>query len=242
MSFSNLFYEYEKQLKIIKKDHWKNIKNNLQCYQIVIMCILLFIFGLSVFEIIRKDDWFYKLGFVVLIIIVVCLLLLLCHFDSKEENVRKRQMYIILPYEKNRRAALVSVLNEYGVDTSDRYKVELLIKEAQEQRNRYDYFKNLNKPLNLLGAVFVLVVNNTVSKIYMGITAREAICIICLAMVLFIQIYAIIMMFKPMFKDIIYKKYNVYSEFIEILNQMLLFPNLEKCSRLGKMMKNLNKS
>lgn len=113
-----------------------------------------------------------------------------------------------VPYSVERINITLENLQKYGIDYFDVDTIDLLIAEAQIAQLHCDFFLQLKKPLQILGALIVPVVAYVAQKIGDAATQNTmimmAINVIIISIIIFSLLYAII----PIIKNLFYRDYD----------------------------------
>lgn len=216
MRFCDLFISYKIGLADIKS----TIPFTKLPFYRKIAVVTTFLFGLSaIFMSIFK---FYKIT-IFIIIIAIILILIFFKIDSAQKNLEKMLEDYYSPYSEKRMLMVSQVLKKYNLDINNMEIIDMLISEAKASQIQCDYLSSLKKPLKTLGALIVPIVVFVVQKISETISQEDMLTMALLSIVLILLVYSFILALTQMVKDILYRDYNRYDNFISDLHQIKIF-------------------
>ncbi|MFR7842858.1 MAG: hypothetical protein ACLU3U_07275 [Gallintestinimicrobium sp.] len=101
--------------------------------------------------------------------------------------------------------------------------LDMLIEEAKQAQIQCDYIAPLKKPFKTLGAIIIPIVAFVAQKIGNAASQDEMITMALQVIVLVLLTFSLIFSLTPIIKDILYRDYNKYDDFIYDLRQIKLF-------------------
>lgn len=216
MRFCDFFISYKIGLK--------GIKNSIPFTQLPlyrkIAIILIFVVALSEMLLLFFNQSTLS---IILLILALLFLSIFIFIDSKKGNLEHMLQKHYVPYSVERINITLENLQKYGIDYFDVDTIDLLIAEAQIAQLHCDFFLQLKKPLQILGALIVPVVAYVAQKIGDAATQNTmimmAINVIIISIIIFSLLYAII----PIIKNLFYRDYNKYNDLIYDLRQIKIF-------------------
>ena len=99
----------------------------------------------------------------------------------------------------------------------------MLIEEAKQAQIQCDYIAPLKKPFKTLGAIIIPIVAFVAQKIGNAASQDEMITMALQVIILVLLTFSLIFSLTPIIKDILYRDYNKYDDFIYDLRQIKLF-------------------
>lgn len=216
MRFSDLFISYKIGLKDIKS----TIPfTKLPLYRKIFIIIfltgittsgILFIFFQNIFA-------FIPIGLSLLTLIIFAII------DSKKDNLKSMLENHYIPYSKKRMEMTIEVLKRYNINIENLDSLDMLITEAKYAQASCDFLSQFKKPFKTLGAVIIPIVVFVAKKICEAATPTQMLNMAALAIILILLIFSLIFSFVPIIRDLFYRDYNRYNEFIYDLRQIKLF-------------------
>ena len=216
MRFSDLFISYKIGLKNIKSII---LFTKLPLYRKVFMIIflagaiisgILLIFMQNVFS-------FIPAGISLISLIVFAII------DSRKSNLNVMLKSYYLPYSKKRMDMTIGVLKKYNINIDNLDSLDMLIMEATHAQTTCDFLSQFKKPFKTLGAIIIPIVVFVAKKISETATETQMLNMAGLAIILILLIFSLIFSFVPIVRDLFYRDYNRYNEFIYDLRQIKLF-------------------
>lgn len=165
----------------------------------------------------------YLILFCITIGIVVIMLTICDVLNRSKENLK-----IILNnhhriYSDNRMNMLKNIFQKYNLDISNASTIDLLIQEAKDAQIENNPFISINKPAKILLASIISIIAYVAKEIAKSFTTNELMYITLLVITIIFCIIAIITVFIPAIKNIIYYDYSKYDELIYDLRQLKIF-------------------
>lgn len=216
MRFCDLFISYKIGLKSIKS----TIPfTKLPLYRKIFVVILL------IGAIISSILFLFKQTLTSFIPIALSLLSLIVFFiiDSQKRNLELMLKEHYTPYSKKRINMTIDILKKYDINIEDYETIDMLIDEAKYAQIQCDYLSPLKKPLKTLGGIIIPIIIFVAKKIGDAATQDEMLLLAAQAITLVLLIFSLIFSLTPIVKDILYRDYNKYEEFIYDLRQIKLF-------------------
>ncbi len=220
MRFCDLFIAYKIGLK--------EIKNSIPFTKLPlyrkIAVLLTFAFAiLSLFMLICHQV------LIALITIIFALVSIAVFFiiDSTKNNLKTMLQDHYTPYSKKRMNMVLNLLENYKIDITNASTIDLLIGEAQNAQLQSDYLALLKKPLKTLGTIIVPIVVYVAQKIGDTANQTEMLTMAVQVIILIILSFSLIFAVTPIIKDIAYRDFNKYNDFISDLTQIKIFYSKE---------------
>lgn len=216
MRFCDLFISYKIGLKSIKS----TIPfTKLPLYRKIFVIILFASAIISGILLIFKQTWAsyipMALGIISLIIFFI--------IDSMKRNLKVMLQQHYAPYSEKRMNMTINVLKDYGIEIQNFDSLDMLIEEAKQAQIQCDYIAPLKKPFKTLGAIIIPIVAFVAQKIGNAASQDEMITMALQVIVLVLLTFSLIFSLTPIIKDILYRDYNKYDDFIYDLRQIKLF-------------------
>lgn len=143
--------------------------------------------------------------------------------DSMKRNLKVMLQQHYAPYSEKRMNMTINVLKDYGIEIQNFDSLDMLIEEAKQAQIQCDYIAPLKKPFKTLGAIIIPIVAFVAQKIGNAASQDEMITIALQVIVLVLLTFSLIFSLTPIIKDILYRDYNKYDDFIYDLRQIKLF-------------------
>lgn len=216
MRFCDLFISYKIGLKGIKS----TIPfTKLPLYRKIFVIIL---FACAIISAILS---IFKLASIALILLGICVISFIVFLVI---NSTKGNLQIMLndhyePYSQKRMTMIIDVLDKYKIDIHNIESLDMLIEEAKQEQLHCDYLQPLKKPIKTLGAIIIPIIVFVAQKIGDAATLDETITIAAEAITLILLFSSLIFLLIPSFKNLLYRDYNKYNEFIYDIRQLKLF-------------------
>ncbi len=216
MRFCDLFISYKIGLKSIK-----NLIpfTKLPLHRKVAVIIT---FVISIFAFILLMLQYIKAAFGILLLALILLLIFIL-IDSRKKNLEHMLQNHYSPYSQQRMDMIIIVLNKYEIDVTDINTIDLLISEAQSSQKQSDYLAPLKNPVKILGTIILPIIVYVAQKIGDTTTPEEMFTMAIQVIIIVILVFALIFAMAEIIKDIFYRDYNNYNEFISDLNQIKIF-------------------
>ena len=143
--------------------------------------------------------------------------------DSMKRNLKVMLQQHYVPYSEKRMNMTINVLKDYGIEIQNFDSLDMLIEEAKQAQIQCDYIAPLKKPFKTLGAIIIPIVAFVAQKIGNAASQDEMITMALQVIVLVLLTFSLIFSLTPIIKDILYRDYNKYDDFIYDLRQIKLF-------------------
>ncbi len=216
MRFSDLFISYKIGLKDIKS----TIPfTKLPLYRKVFMIIFLTGTIISSILLIFMQNLFSFIpaGLSLISLIVFSII------DSRKSNLNVMLENHYIPYSERRMNMIIDVLKKYNINIENLDSLDMLIDEAKYAQIQCDFLSQFKKPFKTLGAIIIPIVVFVAKKISEAATETQMLNMAVLAIILILLIFSLIFSFVPIVRDLFYRDYNRYNEFIYDLRQIKLF-------------------
>lgn len=118
---------------------------------------------------------------------------------------------------------VIKILEKYKLEVTDISTIDLLISEAQRSQKQSDYLAPLKNPLKILGTIILPIVVYVAQKIGDASTHEEMFTMAIQVIIIVILVFTLIFTLSEIIKEIFYRDYNKYNEFISDLNQLKIF-------------------
>ena len=216
MRFCDLFISY----KIGLKDTKSTIPfTKLPLYRKVFLVI--FLTGIIISGIllifIQNIFSFIPMGLSLISLIIFAII------DSKKDNLSVMLENHYIPYSEKRMNMTIEVLKKYNINIKNLDSLDMLITEAKYAQIQCDLFSQFKKPFKTLGAIIIPIVVFVAKKISETATETQILNIAGLTIILILLIFSLIFSFVPIVRDLFYRDYSRYNEFIYDLRQVKLF-------------------
>ena len=165
---------------------------------------------------------YIKAAFGILLLALILLLIFIL-IDSRKKNLEHMLQNHYSPYSQQRMDMIIIVLNKYEIDVTDINTIDLLISEAQSSQKQSDYLAPLKNPVKILGTIILPIIVYVAQKIGDTTTPEEMFTMAIQVIIIVILVFALIFAMAEIIKDIFYRDYNNYNEFISDLNQIKIF-------------------
>lgn len=216
MRFCDLFLSYKLSLKNVKS----SIPfTKLPLYRKMFVFIFLILFVLSVIFV-GLNKKMLALMFLVFNVITFLVFFVI---DSTKHNLNTMLNEHYKPYSKKRMDAVLEILRQYDIDVNNTNSIDELINEAKIEQIKCDYISPIKKPFGILVSVIIPIVVYNANKIGEITSPNKLIEISLLFIVYILLAFSLFLMIFPLLKDIIYRDYNRYEDFICDLRQIKLF-------------------
>lgn len=143
--------------------------------------------------------------------------------DSLKRNLEVMLDEHYTPYSERRMKMVIEVLTKYKIDIQNSELLDMLIEEAKHAQINCDYLAPLIKPFKTLGAITIPIIAFVAQKIGDAATQDEMIIMAVQAITLILLIFSLIFLLTPTIKELLYRDYNKYNEFIYDIRQIKLF-------------------
>ena len=143
--------------------------------------------------------------------------------DSKKDNLSVMLENHYIPYSEKRMNMTIEVLKKYNINIKNLDSLDMLITEAKYAQIQCDLFSQFKKPFKTLGAIIIPIVVFVAKKISETATETQILNIAGLTIILILLIFSLIFSFVPVVRDLFYRDYSRYNEFIYDLRQVKLF-------------------
>lgn len=148
MRFSDLFVSY----KIRMKDIDRTISfRGLSLYRKVFAILLFVLVSFLLIGIVFKAEIMMWIS----IASILLLFMVLSFFDSKKRNLETMLKDHYIPYSNSVMAMLRSLLEEYNIDYTKDDVIDLLIEQAESERENCDYIKPLIRPFKVMAGLII---------------------------------------------------------------------------------------
>ena len=216
MRFSDLFISYKIGLK--------NIKSTIPFPELPFyrkIFIIIFLTGIIISGIllifIQNIFSFIPMGLSLISLIIFAII------DSKKDNLSVMLENHYIPYSEKRMNMTIEVLKKYNINIKNLDSLDMLITEAKYAQIQCDLFSQFKKPFKTLGAIIIPIVVFVAKKISETATETQILNIAGLTIILILLIFSLIFSFVPVVRDLFYRDYSRYNEFIYDLRQVKLF-------------------
>ena len=118
---------------------------------------------------------------------------------------------------------IIEILKKYNIDIKNLDSLDMLIEEAKYEQIKCDYLSQFKKPFKLLGSIIIPIIIFVARKISESTAETQMLNMAVSTIILILLIFSLIFSFAPIAKDIFYRDYNRYDEFICDLRQIKLF-------------------
>lgn len=221
MRFNNFFVEYTLRLKEI--DDKAGMPEFLKVF-LKILKVMGCVYGvLLIFFLLVLQNVVWVLIVIVAILLLIMWVVLKCYeFINRSKLLNEYRK----PYSRDRMKMLINLLKDYGIklNSSDSFdKVDLLIKQAEEDKIKYRPFLFLYKFLQVFTSITIPVVAWVATKIAEGLTIENLIVIVFIYVVLVAMFLLCAFSIKSFIIEVIYPDYNKYEELIYDLKQLKIF-------------------
>lgn len=143
--------------------------------------------------------------------------------DSQKSNTKEMLEKHYIPYSKKRMNMIIEILKKYNIDIKNLDSLDMLIEEAKYEQIKCDYLSQFKKPFKLLGSIIIPIIIFVARKISESTAETQMLNMAVSTIILILLIFSLIFSFAPIAKDIFYRDYNRYDEFICDLRQIKLF-------------------
>lgn len=143
--------------------------------------------------------------------------------DSQKSNTEIMLENYYIPYSEKRMNMTIEIFKKYNIDIDNLNSLDMLIEEAKYEQIKSDYLSQFKKPFKLLGSTIIPIIIFVAKKISESATETQMVNMAALTIILILLIFSLIFSFVPIVKDIFYRDYNRYDEFIYDLRQIKLF-------------------
>ena len=216
MRFCDLFISYKIGLKDIKS----TIPfTKLPLYRKIFVIILFASAIISVILSMFKLTWIAYIPLALGVISFIVFLII----DSLKRNLEVMLNEHYAPYSNSRMKMVIDVLTKYKIDIHNSESLDILIDEAKHAQIHCDYLAPLIKPFKTLGAIIIPIIAFVAQKIGEAATQDEMITMAAQAITLILLIFSLIFLLTPTIKELLYRDYNKYNEFIYDIRQIKLF-------------------
>lgn len=216
MRFCDLFLSYKLSLKNVKS----SIPfTKLPLYRKMFVFIFLILSVLSVIFV-GLNKKMLALMFLVFNVITFLVFFVI---DSTKRNLNTMLNEHYKPYSKKRMDAVLEVLRQYDIDVNNTNSIDALINEAKIEQIKCDFISPIKKPVAILFSAIIPIVAYNANKIGEITSPNKLIEISLLFIVYILLAFSLFLMIFPLLKDIIYRDYNRYEDFICDLRQIKLF-------------------
>lgn len=179
-------------------------------------------FSLGLIAIFMSVFKYYKITIGIIVATIISVLIFL-KIDSTQKNLGKMLEEHYFPYSKKRMLMVIQVFKKYNLDINNMNIIDLLISEAKASQIQCDYFSPLKKPLKTLGAIIIPIVVFVAQKLSETASQEDMLTMALLSIILILLIFSFILTLTPIVKDILYRDYNRYDDFISDLHQIKIF-------------------
>lgn len=223
MRFCDLFISYKIGLK--------SIKNLIPFTKLPLhrKIAVIFTFVISIFASIMFMLQQLKTALFTLLLAIVLLIIFLL-IDSREKNLEHMLQNHYSPYSQQRINMVINILEKYTIDITDIDSIDLLISEAQSSQEQSDYLVSLKKPLKILGTIIIPIIVYVAQKTGDTATQEEMFTMAIQAVIIAILIFTIVFSISTIVKEIFYRDYNKYNDFISDLKQIKIFYSKQNTS------------
>lgn len=223
MRFCDLFISYKIGLKGIKSTiPFTKLPLYRKVFVIILFASAIISFILSLFRL----AWIAYIPLTLGIISFIAFLII----DSLKRNLEVMLNEHYAPYSGNRMKMVIKVLSDYRIDIHNTEAIDMLIDEAKHAQIHCDYLAPLKKPLKTLGAMIIPIIAFVAQNIGDAATPDEMIVMAAQAITLILLIFSLIFLLTPTIKELLYRDYNKYNEFIYDMRQIKLFYAKEESS------------
>lgn len=218
MRFCELFIDYEIGLKNIKKSiPW----TNLPMYRKVFIVMLFIAGALAILFMLLKIDLVGYMAIGVMFLILIAFTAI----DATKRNLKEMLDSHYSIYSKNRMQMVITVLNKYKINISDRDTINLLIEQAEKSKVENDPFLHVKGPIKTLGAIIIPIIIYVAKNIAESSSQDEVLSLALLSVALILCVASIIFALLPILRIIFYRDLNRYEDLIYDLNQIKIFYN-----------------
>ena len=216
MRFCDLFINYKIRLKDIKNTiPFTKLPLYRKIFVIILFSSAIISFIFSFFN----PLW---IAYIPLILGIISLIIFLL-IDSSKRNLNVMLNEHYAPYSESRMKMVIEVLTKYKIDIHNSESLDMLIDEAKHAQIHCDYLAPLKKPLKTLGAIIIPIIAFVAQKIGDAATQDEMITMAAQAITLVLLVFSLIFLLTPTIKELLYRDYNKYNEFIYDIRQIKLF-------------------
>lgn len=215
MRFNDFFAEYKIGLK------QENIPNMWlkPLYRKILLSLLILNFIFLV-PLLIKQSWL-KIGIIMLIITV--LFIIFSMLDSSKKNMQQKFEEYSSVRSNQRIKFLILLLKKYGINPSDKNKIELLIQQAAEEKEKRDPLLYVKQPLKTLWALIISILAFTATQLAKSVTIEIILTLAFIAIIIVLSSTAVSLALTPIYKDTMYSDSCKYDGLIYDLKQLILF-------------------
>lgn len=127
-----------------------------------------------------------------------------------------------MPYSNSVMVMLRSLLEEYNIDYTKDDVIDLLIEQAESERENCDYIKPLIRPFKVMVGLIIPIAAYIGKKLIDDAEMIEALKFSLLIIFIIIVLFAAVIAFAPLVKEM-NPNYIKYTEFIYNLKQLKIF-------------------
>jgi len=240
MRFDTLFHEYYYKRKIKNGTGMEGVDNAIQKMSATNFWLLSFLFSflilflfIYVVQAVTNDfnGWYPA----VILSIMTMLLISLGYVNGRAKKELEYFETKGREYSSGRINLVKSLLDEYGINASDKERLKLLMEEAKKNKRKYDYFTQFKKPKKV-AYTLLLPFAAYLGKFYAEHKAEvdgfnKFLEEIKEPLIVFVLLFFALMVFSfaimPSLDRVIKARYYCHEEFIEDLRQIILFDGCE---------------
>ena len=153
----------------------------------------------------------------------IILIIIFFIIDSSKKNLEVMLKKYYTPYSEKRMEIIINVLKSYNINIQNIHSLDMLIEEAKLAQVQCDFIAPLKKPFKTLSAIIVPIIVFVIQKIGNSATINEMTYWAAEVIYITILIFSLIILLTPIIKNILYRDYYKYDEFIYDLRQLKLF-------------------
>ena len=153
----------------------------------------------------------------------IILIIIFFIIDSSKKNLEVMLKKYYTPYSEKRMEIIINVLKSYNINIQNIHSLDMLIEEAKLAQVQCDFIAPLKKPFKTLSAIIVPIIVFVIQKIGNSATINEMTYWAAEVIYITILIFSLIILLTPIIKNILYRDYYKYDEFIYDLRHLKLF-------------------
>lgn len=220
MRFCDFFIEYKIGLKDIKiLIPWKQLP--LYRKNFVTILVALLITSGMVALLLNKVIFFVVIIFIGVFVLGIAFSII----DSTKQNQRKMLDDFYVLYSQKRMKMLFEILKKYQINYKDSDKINMLIAQAEKEKESNNPIVPLKKPFKILGTIIIPIVVYVAKELTDIVNKYELLTMTLIVCMVIICLFSIVISLYPVIKELYYIDGKKYDYLIYDLKQILIFYN-----------------